>query len=219
MATDASALREGVFGFEVIHGCQIPLKTHRLFARSRVMQVKDRLKAFLDQSPRIAPDAFIAPSAELFGAVTISPRASVWPQCVLRADIEAIRIGEGTNIQDGTIIHLADDLGVVIGDYTTVGHGAMIHACTIGNECLIGMRATILDGAVIGDQSIIGAGSLVTKGTVIPPGSLVMGSPAKIKRPLSDSERAGLRKWAEKYIEVSRGFLERGLGRTISPSD
>ncbi len=173
------------------------------------MQVKDRLRTFLDQSPLVAEDAFIAPSAELFGAVTIGPLASVWPQCVLRGDIESIRIGEGSNIQDGTIIHLADDFGVEIGDYTTVGHGAMIHACKIGNECLIGMRAIILDGAVIGDQCIIGAGSLVTKGTAIPPGSLVIGSPARIKRPLTDEERAGIRKWAEKYVEVSRGFLER----------
>ncbi|MGF1530781.1 MAG: gamma carbonic anhydrase family protein [Puniceicoccaceae bacterium] len=171
--------------------------------------LEKRFNSFLNQSPTVPSSAYVAGSAELIGAVHLGEWASVWPKCVLRADIEAISIGEGTNIQDGTIIHLADDYGVEIGSYTTVGHGAMLHACRIGNECLIGMRAIILDGAEIGDQCIVGAGSLVTKGTVVEPGSLVLGSPAKVVRVLSKTERSDLRKWADKYIRVSRAHKAR----------
>ena len=174
--------------------------------------VHQRLAAYLDQSPSVDPSAWVAPSAVVMGAVKLGPRASVWPLCVLRGDIQSIEIGEGTNIQDGTVVHLADDYGVRIGSYTTVGHAAMVHACTIGNECLIGMRAVILDGAEIGDQSIIGAGALVTKGSRIPSGSLVMGMPGRVVRELSPQERAGIRAWAEKYVEVARGHAFRGTG-------
>jgi carbonic anhydrase/acetyltransferase-like protein (isoleucine patch superfamily) len=134
------------------------------------------------------------------GAVKIGPKASVWPTCVLRGDIEEIEIGEGTNVQDGTIVHLADDLGVKIGKYVTIGHSAMIHACTIEDECLIGMKATVLDGAVIGKRSIIGAGAVVTKNMQVPPGSLVLGMPAKVIKQLSEEEQQDLRYWAEKYV-------------------
>ncbi len=129
---------------------------------------------------------------------------SVWHGCVLRADINSIEIGEGSNVQDGTMMHLADDFGVKVGKYVTIGHKAMVHACEIGNECLIGMHSTILDGAVIGDQSIVGAGALVTKGTQVPAGSLVLGSPAKVVRALSNAERASLKGMADKYVIVSR---------------
>ncbi|MDA9592118.1 gamma carbonic anhydrase family protein, partial [bacterium] len=109
----------------------------------------------------------------------------------------------------GTVIHLADDFGVKIGSYVTIGHSAIIHACEIGNECLVGMRATILDGALIGAQSIVGAGAVVTKDTQIPEGSLVLGVPAKVVRSLSDEERAKLKGLAEKYVNVSRGYKQR----------
>ncbi len=169
--------------------------------------LEERLKRHLHARPRIHPSAFVADTAWVDGDVTLGPDSSVWPQTVLRGDIERIVVGEGSNIQDGSVVHLADDLPALIGDYVTVGHGAVIHACTVENECLIGMRATVLDGAVIGAQSIVGAGAVVTKGTVVPPGSLVMGMPAKIIRPLTDEERAGLRPWAEKYVVVSRAHL------------
>jgi len=113
-------------------------------------------------------------------------------------------IGRGSNVQDGTVVHLADDYGVVVGDYVTIGHMAMIHACTIGDECLIGMHATVLDGAVIGRRSVVGAHSLVTKGMEVPPGSVVMGVPGKVVKTLTGEEQAGLRSWAEKYVHVSR---------------
>lgn len=167
------------------------------------MNLEERLQTYLGREPHVDKSAYIAKSAELIGAVTIGPKSSVWPKAVLRGDINSIDIGEGTCIQDGTIIHLADQFGVQIGHYTTVGHACMIHACTIGNECLIGMRAVILDGAVIGDQCIVGAGALVTKGLQVPPGSMVMGMPAKVIRELSQDERNGLRYWADKYVQVA----------------
>ena len=162
--------------------------------------LEDRLAHFLAQEPVIDPTAYVAPSAVVMGAVTMGPRSSVWPTCVLRADIEAIEIGEGSNVQDGTIVHLADDYGVKIGRYVTVGHKAMIHACTIEDECLIGMSATILDGAVIGARSVVGAGAVVTKGMVVPPGSMVLGMPGKVVKQLSDEAQDNLRAWADKYV-------------------
>jgi gamma-carbonic anhydrase len=123
---------------------------------------------------------------------------------VLRGDINSIEIGEGSNIQDLTMVHLADDYGVKVGKYCTIGHSAIVHACEIGDECLVGMGATILDGARIDEQCIVGANSLVTQRFVAPPGSMVLGSPAKVVRALTPEERAGIRKWALKYIEVAK---------------
>jgi carbonic anhydrase/acetyltransferase-like protein (isoleucine patch superfamily) len=136
------------------------------------------------------------------GDVRIGPKACVLYQCVLRGDIDKIIVGEGTNIQDGTVIHLADDSPVIIGDYVTVGHNAVVHACTVEDECLIGISSTILDGAVIGRRSIVAAGAVVPPGMIVPPGSMVMGVPGKIK-PLSEERQSSLRTWAEKYIEIS----------------
>ena len=128
----------------------------------------------------------------------------MWHHAVLRGDINSIFVDEGSNIQDGTVIHLADDYGVSIGKYVTIGHSAVIHACTIEDECLIGMHATVLDGAVIGRQSIVGANALVTKESQIPEGSLVLGAPAKVVRSLTTSERKELKGWAEKYITTAK---------------
>lgn len=173
------------------------------------MTLDEQLATFLAKEPTIDPTAYVAPGATLIGDVRLGPRASVWPGCVLRGDINFIEIGEATNVQDGTIIHLADDYPVRIGRYVTIGHAAIIHACTIEDECLIGMRATILDGAVIGDHSIIGAGALVTAGTVVPPGSLVLGVPGKVSRTLEPPEQADIRKWAEKYVKVAAAHRAR----------
>lgn len=130
---------------------------------------------------------------------------------VLRGDIESIDIGEATNVQDGCIIHLADDLGARVGAWCTIGHAAIIHACTVGDECLVGMRAVILDGAEIGDQCLIGAGALVTQRMKIPPRSMVMGTPAKVVRSLSETEIASLRESAEKYkiVAVAHAALQK----------
>jgi carbonic anhydrase/acetyltransferase-like protein (isoleucine patch superfamily) len=174
------------------------------------MTLTERLSHYLSQTPELKAAAFVAASADIMGAVTLGKDSSVWYQCVLRGDINSISIGEGSNIQDGTVVHLADEHGVSIGSYSTIGHQAMIHACTIGDECLIGMGTTILDGSTIGNQCIIGAGSLLTKNTVIPDGSMVLGSPAKVLRPLTDVERKNLKAWAEKYVHVAKAHAAKG---------
>jgi gamma-carbonic anhydrase len=168
-----------------------------------IMTIQERLAKYLGQTPDVAQAAFVAGNATVLGAVTLGARSSVWYGCVLRGDINTIEVGEGSNVQDGTIVHLADDYGVRIGRHTTIGHAAIIHACDIGDECLIGMGATILDGARIGDRCIVGANALVTQRFVAPPGSMILGAPAKVARPLTDAEQQGLRRWAEKYIEVA----------------
>jgi len=173
------------------------------------MTIEEQLAYFLDQTPAVHETAYVAKGAVVIGAVTLSRQSSVWHGAVLRGDINTIEIGEGSNVQDGTMVHLSDKYGVKVGNYVTIGHAAMIHACEIGDGCLIGMQATILDGAVIGAESIVGAGALVTKGTIVPEGSLVLGSPAKVVRALSQDERASGRDLAEKYVRVSAGHKTR----------
>ena len=165
------------------------------------MDPVDRAR-FLFVHPQIDPTAYVSPHAVVIGDVRLAARASVWPTAVLRGDINFIEIGEGSNIQDGSIVHLAEDLPVRVGKRVTVGHRVTLHACTVEDDCLIGMGATILDGAVIGRDSIVGAHALVTKGAQIPPGSLVMGMPAKVVRPLSPEEIAGIRTWADHYVAL-----------------
>lgn len=166
---------------------------------------------FLFVEPSIHPDAYVSPHAVVMGDVRLAARASVWPMAVLRGDINYIEIGEGSNIQDGCVVHLADDLSVNVGKLVTIGHGAVLHACRVEDECLIGMRATVLDGAIIGRGSIIGAHALVTREMNIPPGSLVMGTPAKIIRPLRPEEIAGIRTWADHYVALGPIHRERDL--------
>ena len=167
------------------------------------MTTQDRLDKFLHTQPRTNKAAFVASDAKILGDVELGRDSSVFYGAILRADINSITIGRGSNVQDGCIIHLADELGAHVGDYCTIGHAAIIHACTIGNECLIGMRAVVLDGAEIGDQCLIAAGSVITPRTKIPPRSMVMGTPAKVVRPLTEIEIAFLRESAEKYMIVA----------------
>ena len=168
------------------------------------MNFEDRIERYFSRKPTLHPTAFIAPGAVVIGDVTLGEESSVWYNTVIRGDIHEIKIGAHSNIQDGSVVHLADDYGVYVGDYVTVGHKALLHACRIDDEVLIGMGAIILDGAEIGARSIIGAGSLVTKGKVIPPGSLVMGSPGKVVRQLDQAEQLAIKSWAEKYVEVAK---------------
>mgnify|MGYP002630719016 CR=1 FL=1 len=167
-----------------------------------------RLEKFLGKSPVIGNGVYIARGATVLGDVTMGEQSNAWPGAVLRGDINRIEIGAHSNLQDNAVVHLADDFPCIIGEWTTIGHSAVIHACTIGNECLIGMGSIILDGAVIGNQCIIGANALVTGGTKIPDGSLVLGSPAKVVKQLSDEQRAGLKWWAEKYVWNSEYYLK-----------
>lgn len=173
--------------------------------------VEERFIRFLDAKPVVPASAYIHKSAVVQGDVRLGEHASVWPNVVLRADINFIEIGEGSNVQDGAVVHLADAHPVMIGKYVTIGHLAMVHACTIEDECLIGMGAIILDGAVIGRNSIIGAGTLITEGMVVPPGSLVVGAPGKVIRVLDEKRRGEIKSWAKKYVEVAKGFKARGL--------
>jgi carbonic anhydrase/acetyltransferase-like protein (isoleucine patch superfamily) len=173
------------------------------------MNVQERLDRHLSKTPDLAAANWVAPNATVVGDVTLGAKSSVFYGAVLRGDIARIVVGEGTNIQDNAIVHLADDLDAIIGAWCTVGHGAIIHACTIGDECLIGMGATVLDGAQIGARSIVGAGAVVTPRTIVPPGSMVLGAPAKVTRALSAEEQAKLKGWAEKYLEVSKAHALR----------
>jgi len=161
----------------------------------------------LNQRPDVHSSAFIAKSADLIGAVTVGEEASIWYSSVLRADINKIKIGARSNIQDGCVVHLESDLGTHVGEYVTVGHKAILHACSIDDEVLVGMGAIVMDGAEIGSRSIIGAGALVTMETKIPPGSLVLGSPARVVRSLSGEEQGSLKGWAENYVLLSRRYL------------
>jgi gamma-carbonic anhydrase len=178
-------------------------------ARAPDRALARRLKKFLGRAPRVHPTAYVAPSATVLGDIRLGAHSSIWPGVVLRGDINFIKIGAGTNIQDGAVVHLADDFPAIIGRYTTIGHLALVHACRIGDECLIGMHATVLDGAVIGAQSLIAAGALVPKGMKVPRGSLVMGSPARVVRALTAKERAKHRALAEKYIQVAAAHRAR----------
>jgi gamma-carbonic anhydrase len=177
------------------------------------LKIRERLERHLGRKPDVAGAAFVAANATVVGDVEMGPKSSVFYGCVLRGDINEIRIGAGTNLQDNVVVHLADELGAYVGAWCTVGHAAIIHACRIGDECLVGMGATVLDGSVIGARSIIGANSLVPQRFECPPGSLVYGSPARIIRALSAEEQLGLRRWAEKYVEVARAHAARQSGR------
>ncbi len=177
------------------------------------------IETFDNRVPEIDPSAFVAASADIIGRVTVGEEASIWYNTTLRGDINDIVIGPRSNIQDNAVVHLADDYGAYIGELVTVGHSAVIHACTVKDEVLVGMGACILDGAVIGERSIIGAHALVTGGMEIPPGSLVLGSPARVVKSLDKEQQLGVKKWAEKYIAVSRKFMERkNEGRVDSSS-
>ncbi|MFM2220581.1 MAG: hypothetical protein RLZZ553_329 [Verrucomicrobiota bacterium] len=165
------------------------------------------IHSFLHHQPKIHDSCFIAPSADVIGRVTLHEMSSVWFNATLRGDINEIVIGPRSNVQDNAVIHLADNFGCYVGELVTVGHSAILHACTIKDEVLVGMGAIVLDGAVIGERSIIGAGALVTGNTIIPPGSLVLGSPAKVVKNLSLEEQLKIKEWALKYVKGSRLYL------------
>lgn len=180
------------------------------------MQTPGTLKNFLleEEKPSVAADVFIAPGAVVLGAVEMGPGSSAWYGAVLRGDINRIVVGAQSNVQDGSVLHVSDDHPCVLGERVTVGHRAVVHACTVGDEVLVGMGAIILDGAQIGPRSTIAAGALVPKNMVVPEGSLVVGSPARVVRALSDEEQAANGRLALKYVEVSRRYLALGLGGT-----
>jgi carbonic anhydrase/acetyltransferase-like protein (isoleucine patch superfamily) len=169
-------------------------------------------------NPSIAPSAFIAETAVIIGDVTIGEQTSIWYNVVARGDVNFIRIGNRTNIQDLTMLHVthrkhADDPGapLVIGDEVTVGHSVTLHGCTLKNGCFIGMQAMVMDKAVVGEGALVGARALVTEGTVIPPNTLWVGAPARQKRELTAEEIAWLKKSPQNYVIYSLQFIEEGL--------
>jgi gamma-carbonic anhydrase len=182
-------------------------------------QVLQRLDRFLGTKPVIASNVYVAPNATVLGDVLIGPGSSVWFQSVIRADINVIRIGSETNIQDGSILHVADRFGLMIGNQVSCGHRTILHACTIQDRVLVGMNAIVMDGAEVGSGSIIGAGALVTKGTTIPPGSLVLGSPARIIRMLTAAEQEGIEELAAKYVSVARYYWGRSQDSGVKEWD
>lgn len=169
------------------------------------------IEPFEDHVPEVHESAFVAASADLIGRVQVGEEASIWYNCTLRGDIHEVVVGPRSNVQDNSVLHVESDRGCYLGELVTVGHGAIVHACTVKDEVLVGMGSTVLDGAEIGERSIIGANSLVTMNTVIPPGSLVLGSPAKVVRTLSLEEQQKVKQWAQKYVENRRKFLARDL--------
>ena len=166
------------------------------------------LRTFRGVSPRIHPTAFIDDSAQVIGDVEIGEESGIWMCAVVRGDVNAIRIGRRTNIQDGTVVHaMTGTHQTTIGDSVTIGHGAIIHGCTIEHQCLIGMGAILLGGCVIGAESLVAAGAVVRENFVVPPRSLVAGVPAKIVRELRDDEVAMIRASAEGYVKKIRLYL------------
>lgn len=167
------------------------------------------LASFGSAHPRIGAFCFIHQSSHVIGDVELADYSSVWCNAVIRGDVNSIRIGLSTNIQDNCVLHVESEVhSLVIGNHVTVGHGAILHGCTIGDYCVIGIGAIVLNGATVGEGSVIAAGSLVPEGMQIPARSMVMGLPGKVKREVSSEEVARFRANAEHYVELARLYLE-----------
>ena len=165
-------------------------------------------------TPRVDASAWVADNAQVMGDVTLAADSSIWFGVTVRGDTDAISIGVGSNIQDGSVLHADHGIPVVVGERVTVGHMVMLHGCTIGDESLIGIGAIVLNGAKIGKNCLVGAGSLVTEGKEFPDGSMILGSPAKVVRQLSPEQIAGIRASAQHYIDNARTFRS-GLKKIV----
>ena len=166
------------------------------------------IRTFQGIKPTIPQSCFIEETAVIIGDVVMGEECSAWFHAVIRGDVNYIRIGNRTNVQDLCMLHVTHDTHpLVIGDDVTIGHHVVLHGCTVHNRVLVGMGAIIMDGAVIGEDSVVGAGALVTEGTIVPPKSLILGSPAKVKRPVTEQELAWIRESAQNYIRYSRQYL------------
>jgi gamma-carbonic anhydrase len=170
---------------------------------------------FKEFQPSVHESAFVAPTAVLIGLVKVAQSASVWFNCVLRADINSIVIGANSNIQDGCMLHVTNRNPLVVGDRVTAGHGAILHGCKVEDDCLIAMGAVVLDGAVIGSGSIVAAGAVVAPGTEVPPGSLVMGIPGKVIRQVTEGDRAKIERGWKNYVGYSQTYRQMDLAQQI----
>jgi carbonic anhydrase/acetyltransferase-like protein (isoleucine patch superfamily) len=167
------------------------------------------LRSYRGRHPVVAPDAFVEESAQVIGDVVIGARSSVWFNCVIRGDVHHIRIGEETNIQDLSCLHVTHDrYPVVVGNRVTIGHGVMLHGCVIDDGALVGISSTILDGCEVGEGCLVAAGSLLTPRTKVPPFSLVRGSPAKVVRPLTEDERRMTAENAANYLRYAQSYRQ-----------
>ncbi|AEP12564.1 MULTISPECIES: gamma carbonic anhydrase family protein [Chloracidobacterium] len=175
--------------------------------------------AFQQTFPKLAGGVYVAPSADVIGDVELGADVSIWFHCTVRGDVNDIRIGRETNIQDNSVLHVTGgQFPLRIGQGVVVGHRVIAHGCTIGDHCLIGMGAIILDGAVIGEGSIVAAGAVVPEGMVVPAGMLVAGVPAKVKRPVTDVERARIAEGVRHYVELKNIYLHAAApGRYATP--
>jgi carbonic anhydrase/acetyltransferase-like protein (isoleucine patch superfamily) len=170
------------------------------------------IRAYRSILPRIHPSAFIDRSAQVIGDVEMGEESSAWMNVVIRGDVNWIRIGRRTNIQDGSIVHVMRATHpTLIGDEVTVGHGVVLHGCTVGNRCLIGMGAILLNGVEVGEECIIAAGTLLPEGTKVPPRSLVVGHPGKVRRALGPEDVASLADYAERYVGYAREYRDGGV--------
>jgi len=158
-------------------------------------------------TPKIAPSAYVDPQAVVIGDVVIGEDSSIWPCAVARGDCGSIRIGARTSIQDNCVLHIQEnEFNLSVGDRVTVGHGVILHGCTVESDCLIGMGSTLLNGSKVGSGSIIGAGTLLAPGTEVPPGSVVMGVPGKVRRPTTEAERKHIAESSEHYVRFKNEY-------------
>ena len=166
------------------------------------------IRTYRGITPTIPKSVFVEETAVVIGDVVIGEESSLWFHAVVRGDVHYIRIGSRTNVQDLSILHVTHDTHpLVIGNEVTIGHHVVLHGCTIKDRVLIGMGAIIMDGAVIGEDSVVGAGALVTEGTIVPPKSLIFGSPARVKRPVTDKELGWIKESAGNYVRYARDYM------------
>lgn len=170
---------------------------------------------FRGRTPRIAPSAFIAPTATIIGDVTVGDEASVWFGAVLRGDVGRIEIGARSSVQDNAVLHTTDRIATVIGDDVTIGHGAVLEGCTVERGALVGMNAVVLHEAVVGEEALIGAGSVVTDGTKIPARTLAAGSPCRVRKPLEGIAAQWITRAGPAYVRLSRRYLEEDATSTV----
>ncbi|HSB61834.1 MAG TPA: gamma carbonic anhydrase family protein [Vicinamibacteria bacterium] len=175
------------------------------------------IRPYRGRWPTLGERAYVDPSAQVIGDVELGDHASVWMNAVVRGDVNAVRVGRGTNIQDNCVLHVTAEQRTELADEVTVGHSATLHGCRIGRRCLIGIGAIVLNGAEVGEESVVAAGSLVPEGMKVPPRSLVMGVPARVRRPVTEEERGSLRRLAESYLGYKETYLEESAAGAAGP--
>jgi carbonic anhydrase/acetyltransferase-like protein (isoleucine patch superfamily) len=175
------------------------------------------IRSYMGRWPKVGDRVYVDVSAQVIGDVELGDHASVWMNAVVRGDVNGIRIGRGTNVQDNCVLHCTAEHRTELAEDVTVGHSVTLHGCRIGSGSLIGIGAIVLNGAEVGEESVVAAGSLVAEGTKIPARSLVMGTPAKVRREVTDEERQGLRRLAESYRGYKETYLEESAGASAAP--